>query len=306
MKISKVKKLARSLLYYLVKTYDYKEHHMGNDDSVLSIYLREIQTIPLMSREEENELAVKAKAGDKAAKDKIVSANLRFVVNVAKNYQGGGLDLSDLISEGNIGLLTAIEKFDSTKGYHFISYAVWWIRQSILKAICEKSRAIRLPLNRANDLVQIVPARKLVGTDKTENQEITEIAEMLHMDETYVREMLNINREMVSLDAQIFGEDGISMSVGDFIEDERYAGPDETVMDKEMRREIDETLNSLRPDEARVLRMRFGLGGGDPMSLKEIGDKCHLTKERIRQIEKRAIVRMQHPVRVNKLESYVA
>ncbi|MDE6774544.1 MAG: sigma-70 family RNA polymerase sigma factor, partial [Treponemataceae bacterium] len=107
---------------------------MGNDDSVLSIYLREIQTIPLMSREEENELAVKAKAGDKAAKDKIVSANLRFVVNVAKNYQGGGLDLSDLISEGNIGLLTAIEKFDSTKGYHFISYAVWWIRQSILKA----------------------------------------------------------------------------------------------------------------------------------------------------------------------------
>ncbi|MDE7226878.1 MAG: RNA polymerase sigma factor RpoD/SigA [Treponemataceae bacterium] len=280
---------------------------MGNDDSVLSIYLREIQTIPLMSREEENELAVKAKAGDKAAKDKIVSANLRFVVNVAKNYQGGGLDLSDLISEGNIGLLTAIEKFDSTKGYHFISYAVWWIRQSILKAICEKSRAIRLPLNRANDLVQIVHARKLVGTtDKTENQEIAEIAEMLHMDETYVREMLNINREMVSLDAQIFGEDGISMSVGDFIEDERYAGPDETVMDKEMRREIDETLNSLRPDEARVLRMRFGLGGGDPMSLKEIGDKCHLTKERIRQIEKRAIVRMQHPVRVNKLESYVA
>ncbi|MDE6735950.1 MAG: RNA polymerase sigma factor RpoD/SigA [Treponemataceae bacterium] len=279
---------------------------MTNDDSVLSIYLKDIQAIPLMSREEENALAAKAKAGDKAAKDKIVNANLRFVVNVAKNYQGGGLDLSDLISEGNIGLLTAIDKFDSTKGYRFISYAVWWIRQSILKAICEKSRAIRLPLNRANDLVQIVHARKLVGTDKTENQEITEIAEMLHMDETYVREMLNINREMVSLDAQVFGEDGISMSVGDFIEDDRYVGPDEAMMDKEMRREIDESLNALRPDEARVLRMRFGLGGGDPMSLKEIGDKCHLTKERIRQIEKRAIVRLQHPVRVRKLESYVA
>ena len=279
---------------------------MTNDDSVLSIYLKDIQAIPLMSREEETALAAKAKAGDKAAKDKIVNANLRFVVNVAKNYQGGGLDLSDLISEGNIGLLTAIDKFDSTKGYRFISYAVGWIRQSILKAICEKSRAIRLPLNRANDLVQIVHARKLVGTDKTENQEITEIAEMLHMDETYVREMLNINREMVSLDAQVFGEDGISMSVGDFIEDDRYVGPDEAMMDKEMRREIDESLNALRPDEARVLRMRFGLGGGDPMSLKEIGDKCHLTKERIRQIEKRAIVRLQHPVRVRKLESYVA
>ena len=290
----------------VVNTYDYKEQHMTNDDSVLSIYLKDIQAIPLMSREEENALAAKAKAGDKAAKDKIVNANLRFVVNVAKNYQGGGLDLSDLISEGNIGLLTAIDKFDSTKGYRFISYAVWWIRQSILKAICEKSRAIRLPLNRANDLVQIVHARKLVGTNKTENQEITEIAEMLHMDETYVREMLNINREMVSLDAQVFGEDGISMSVGDFIEDDRYVGPDEAMMDKEMRREIDESLNALRPDEARVLRMRFGLGGGDPMSLKEIGDKCHLTKERIRQIEKRAIVRLQHPVRVHKLESYVA
>lgn len=279
---------------------------MGNDDSVLSIYLRDIQTVPLLSREEENELAIRAKAGDKAAKDKIVSANLRFVVNVAKNYQGGGLDLIDLISEGNIGLMTAVDKFDETKGYRFISYAVWWIRQSILKAICERSRAIRLPLNRANDLVQIMHARKLLKTDKTEEQEITDIAGMLGMDASYVREMLNINREMVSLDAPVLGEDGMSMSLVDFIEDDRYAGPDEVMMGKEMRREIDETLSTLRPDEARVLRMRFGLGGGDPMSLKEIGDKCHLTKERIRQIEKGAIVRLQHPVRVRKLESYVA
>lgn len=279
---------------------------MGNDDSVLSIYLKDIQTVPLLSREEENELAIRAKAGDKAAKDKIVSANLRFVVNVAKNYQGGGLDLIDLISEGNIGLMTAVDKFDATKGYRFISYAVWWIRQSILKAICERSRAIRLPLNRANDLVQIMHARKLLRTDKTEEQEITEIARMLGMDASYVCEMLNINREMVSLDAPVLGEDGMSMSLVDFIEDDRYAGPDEVMMGKEMRREIDETLSTLRPDEARVLRMRFGLGGGDPMSLKEIGDKCHLTKERIRQIEKGAIVRLQHPVRVRKLESYVA
>lgn len=279
---------------------------MGNDDSVLSIYLKDIQTVPLLSREEENELAIRAKAGDKAAKDKIVSANLRFVVNVAKNYQGGGLDLIDLISEGNIGLMTAVDKFDATKGYRFISYAVWWIRQSILKAICERSRAIRLPLNRANDLVQIMHARKLLRTDKTEEQEITEIARMLGMDASYVCEMLNINREMVSLDAPVLGEDGMSMSLVDFIEDDRYAGPDEVMMGKEMRREIDETLSTLRPDEARVLRMRFGLGGGDPMSLKEIGDKCHLTKERIRQIEKGAIVRLQHPIRVRKLESYVA
>lgn len=279
---------------------------MINDEAILSIYLREIHKIPLMSREEENALALKAKMGDKAAKDKIVSANLRFVVNVARKYQGGGLDFVDLISEGNIGLLTAIEKFDSSKGYHFISYAVWWIRQCILKAICEKSRAIRLPLNRANELVQIEHARKLLGAGKSEEQEIVEVAEMLNMDASHVREMLNINREMVSLDAQVRGSDSEGTTVGDLMEDSRYVSPYEKMLNKEMRRDIDETLDTLRPEEAHVLRMRFGLEGGKPMSLKEVGDTCNLTKERIRQIEKRAIVRMQHPRRMGKLEAYVA
>ncbi|MCH5289047.1 MAG: RNA polymerase sigma factor RpoD/SigA [Treponema sp.] len=279
---------------------------MINDEAILSIYLREIHKIPLMSREEENALALKAKTGDKAAKDKIVSANLRFVVNVARKYQGGGLDFVDLISEGNIGLLTAIEKFDSSKGYHFISYAVWWIRQCILKAICEKSRAIRLPLNRANELVQIEHARKLLGAGKSEEQEIVEVAEMLDMDASHVREMLNINREMVSLDAQVRGSDSEGTTVGDLMEDSRYVSPYEEMLNKEMRRDIDETLDTLRPEEAHVLRMRFGLEGGKPMSLKEVGDTCNLTKERIRQIEKRAIVRMQHPRRMGKLEAYVA
>ena len=279
---------------------------MMNDETILSIYLKEIHKIPLMSREEENALALKAKTGDKAAKDKIVSANLRFVVNVARKYQGGGLDFVDLISEGNIGLLTAIEKFDSSKGYHFISYAVWWIRQCILKAICEKSRAIRLPLNRANELVQIEHARKLLGAGKSEEQEIVEVAEMLDMDASHVREMLNINREMVSLDAQVRGSDSEGTTVGDLMEDSRYVSPYEEMLNKEMRRDIDETLDTLRPEEAHVLRMRFGLEGGKPMSLKEVGDTCNLTKERIRQIEKRAIVRMQHPRRMGKLEAYVA
>lgn len=279
---------------------------MINDEAILSIYLREIHKIPLMSREEENALALRAKMGDKAAKDKIVSANLRFVVNVARKYQGGGLDFVDLISEGNIGLLTAIEKFDSSKGYHFISYAVWWIRQCILKAICEKSRAIRLPLNRANELVQIEHARKLLGAGKSEEQEIVEVAEMLNMDASHVREMLNINREMVSLDAQVRGSDSEGTTVGDLMEDSRYVSPYEEMLNKEMRRDINETLDTLRPEEAHVLRMRFGLEGGKPMSLKEVGDTCNLTKERIRQIEKRAIVRMQHPRRMGKLEAYVA
>ena len=146
---------------------------MTRDENILAMYLKEINKIPMISHEEEVELAQKAQAGDKAAKDKLVNSNLRFVVNVAKKYQNHGLDLTDLISEGNLGLLNAVEKFDASKGYHFISYAVWWIRQSILKAICEKSRAIRLPLNRANELVQIEHARKVVGTKKTEQQEFT-------------------------------------------------------------------------------------------------------------------------------------
>jgi RNA polymerase primary sigma factor len=279
---------------------------MTNDESVLNMYLKEINKIPLLTHDEENDLATKAAAGDKAAKDKIVRANLRFVVNVAKKYQNHGIDLIDLISEGNIGLMTAIERYDVTKGFHFISYAVWWIRQAILKAICEKSRAIRLPLNRANELVQIEKARKIVGGNKSEEQEIAEIGAMLEMEPDHVREMINISREMVSLDAQVAASDSGKNSVGDFIEDERYAAPEEAALNASMKNDINGVLETLKPNEAKVLRLRYGLDGDKPMSLKEVGDVCNLTKERIRQIEKHAIVRMQHPARLSKLEAYVA
>jgi len=279
---------------------------MTYDDEILAMYLKEINRIPLLTHEEETELALKAQAGDKAAKDKIVRSNLRFVVNVAKKYQNHGLDLTDLISEGNIGLLTAIEKFDVSKGYHFISYAVWWIRQSILKAICEKSRAIRLPLNRANELVQIEHARKVVHGKKTEQQEFEEVAAMLNMDPSHVREMVNISREMVSLDAEIKNSDNDHTSIADFQEDESFDRPDEKYMDTAMAEDIDKVLETLRPNEASVLRMRYGLNGTKPMSLKEVGDKCNLTKERIRQIEKHAIVRLQHPTRARRLVDYAA
>ena len=152
---------------------------MTNDEEILGMYLKEISKIPLLDHDEETALAEKARMGDKASRDKIVNSNLRFVINVAKKYQNHGLDLVDLISEGNIGLLTAIDKFDSSKGYHFISYAVWWIRQSILKAICEKGRAIRLPMNRVNEIVQIEKARKHVRSGKSEKQEISAVAQML-------------------------------------------------------------------------------------------------------------------------------
>ena len=279
---------------------------MAEKDSILSTYLKEINKIPLLTREEENELALKAKAGDKAAKDKIVTANLRFVVNVAKKYQNHGLDLTDLISEGNIGLLTAIDRFEVDKGYHFISYAVWWIRQSILKAICEKSRMIRLPLNRANELVQIEKARKVVGFNKTEEQEIREVAEMLNMDEDHIRDILNISREMVSLDKTVRQGTTECASLGEFIQDSLYENPEAGVINENMKNDIDSVLNTLTEKEAEVLRYRFGLNGKESMSLKEVGDVFNLTKERIRQIEKKAILRLQHPTRIRRLEAYVA
>ncbi|MCQ2573140.1 MAG: RNA polymerase sigma factor RpoD/SigA [Treponema sp.] len=276
------------------------------DENVLGIYLKEINKVPLLSYEEECELAKKAQAGDKAARDLIVNANLRFVVNVAKKYQNHGLDLTDLISEGNIGLLSAIDKYDVSKGYHFISYAVWWIRQSILKAICEKSRAIRLPMNRANELVQIEHARKEIKGMLSETEELKEIALMLDMDESHVREMVNISRDMVSLDAPVSGSEGKESQVGDFVEDSYHKSPDAMAEENSMKDDINEMIDSLKPNEARVIRLRYGLTGMKPMSLKEVGEECNLTKERIRQIEKHAITRMQHPTRLRRLEDYIA
>ena len=278
---------------------------MSKEENLIATYLKEINKIPLLTAEQETKLALKAKAGDKAARNAIVNANLRFVITVAKKYLKSGLEFEDLISEGNIGLLTAVDKFDPTKGYKFISYAVWWIRQSILKAICEKSRAIRLPSNKANEIVQIDQARRAVAGNKTEEQEIAEIAEMLNMDSSHVREMVNLSKEMVSLDAETKAGDGIS-TVGEFLEDTTSPKPEDNAIENAMKDEIDTVLDTLKPNEAKVLRLRYGLNGYKQMSLKEAGDICNLTKERVRQIEKHAIVRMQHPTRMRRLEAFIA
>lgn len=275
------------------------------DDNILSMYLKDINRIPLLTREEEVELATKAAKGDRAAKDKIIQANLRFVVNVAKKYQNHGLDLVDLISEGNIGLMTAIERFDVSKGYHFISYAVWWIRQAIMKAIYEKSRMIRLPSNRVNELVQIEQVRKAVGGDKSEEEEITQVAEMLGMTSQHVVELINISRDMISLDAPA-GNDDSSVAIGDNTEDSRYQSPEDAATESVMKDEIENLLSNLSQKEALVLKYRFGLNGNKSMSLKEVGDKFNLTKERIRQIEKKAIKRLQTPAQMARLEAFVA
>ena len=273
---------------------------------LLSLYLKDINKIPLLTRDEESSLALAASRGDEAAKSKVINANLRFVVNVAKKYQNHGIDLVDLISEGNIGLLTAIERFDVTKGYHFISYAVWWIRQAILKAICEKSRMIRLPLNRANEYVRIARARKMILGNKSEEAEIGEIAQMLGMTAEHVRDMLAITRDMVSLDSAARSSGMDNVSIGEFIEDDRYVTPEDSVIYAFMCDDIDSVLSTLTRKEAEVIRMRYGLNGHKAMSLKEVGDVFHLTKERIRQIERRALMRLQHPHRLSKLQEYVA
>jgi RNA polymerase primary sigma factor len=276
-----------------------------SDENILTIYLKEINRIPLLTREEEVDLATRARDGEQLAKDKLVQANLRFVVNVAKKYQNQGLPLVDLISEGNIGLLNAIERFDVDKGFHFISYAVWWIRQAILKAICEKSRMIRLPLNRANELVQIEKVRKSISGNFGETEEMKEIARSLNMSEEHVTDLVNISREHVSLDTPVYREKDSSV-LSDFVEDTVNALPEDVVMHASLKEEINSILETLTDKEAEIIQFRFGLNGHAPMSLKEIGDRYNLTKERIRQIEKKAIKRLQHPTRSRYLESYVA
>ncbi len=274
------------------------------DVSSLSVYLREINKISLLTRDEEVTLARSAKEGCQDAKDKLIQANLRFVVNVAKKYQNQGLTLSDLISEGNLGLITAVDKFDVEKGYHFISYAVWWIKQSILKAICEKSRMIRLPLNRANELLQIEKVKREIGSNKDGEADIEEIADFLDMDKSRINDLINASKEFVSLETPL-SSDKDANTISDLMEDTKGADPEEVLIDRTLQESIEGVLATLTEKESNVIKYRFGLNGERPHSLKEIGDKYNLTKERIRQIEKKAISRLRHPSRSQKLKNYV-
>ena len=275
------------------------------DKDVLSIYLKEINRVPLLDHEEEYDLAVRAQKGDEKARERLINGNLRFVVAVAKKYQG--LPLEDLIDEGNIGLLIALDKFEPDKGYHFISYAVWWIRQSIMKAICEKSRAVRLPLNRANELFQIQKAeKKLIHSSGSSEVSIEDIAKEAGLEPQLVTELLNISRETVSFDTPVSnGGEQSTSRLGDFIEDEGF-GPEELAMQKCLKEDINAVLDTLSEKERQIIILRFGLNNTAPMSLKEIGELYNLTKERIRQIEKRALERLKQPSRSRLLESYTA
>lgn len=275
-----------------------------DEDRSLDLYLREIGSTPLISAMEEVKLARRIRQGDKTALEKLTKANLRFVVSVAKNYQNQGLSLADLINEGNIGLIKAAKRFDETRGFKFISYAVWWIRQAILQALAEQSRIVRLPLNRVGTLHKIGKVSSSLEQTFGRNPSPDEIAKELELSENEVADTLKISNSHLSLDQPFsVSEDN---SLIDILEDEFQPGPDEALLDMSLRVEIDKALDSLTPREAEVINLYFGLNSEKALTLEEIGARFNLTRERVRQIKEKAIRRLRHASRSRSLRAYLS
>jgi RNA polymerase primary sigma factor len=273
-----------------------------DDGSALALYLEEIRGIPLLSRQEEEELARRAARGDRAAREKLARANLRFVVSIAKKYRNRGVPFADLISEGNIGLLLAVERFDMRKGYRFISYAVWWIRQSIRKAVCRQARLIRLPMDKANALLRIERVRGELEGEGRPSFGAAAIAGRMDLDEAYVAELLFLSRDPLSMDMPV-SADRDSACLGDLIGDRETEGPMDGAIRACLREDVDTAIATLGGRESDVLRSHLGLDGR-PQTLREIGVRHGLSKERIRQIEKRAISRLSRSSRDGPLAAY--
>ncbi|MDZ7269389.1 MAG: RNA polymerase sigma factor RpoD/SigA [candidate division KSB1 bacterium] len=266
-------------------------------------YLEEIGGYSPLAPEEEVELARQIRKSNGKALDKLVKANLRFVISVAKEYQGQGLPLQDLISEGNLGLIKAAQRFDETRGFKFISYAVWWIRQSILQALAEQSRVVRLPLNRVGAINKV--GRALEELEKRFGREpsMEEIAEKMELTAYEVADVLKTSARHLSLDEPFKEEEGNSLL--DVIESDRYAPPDEGLMQESLQVEIDKVLSTLKPREAEIIRLYFGLDGDRPLTLEEIGEHFKLTRERVRQIKEKALRRLRHRSRLEPLRKYL-
>lgn len=274
----------------------------NRESASLDKYLQEIGHEELLSVEEEVELAQKIKKGDRRALERLTRANLRFVVSVAKQYQNQGLSLPDLINEGNVGLIKAAEKFDETRGFKFISYAVWWIRQSILQAIAEQSRIVRLPLNQVGSVNKINRELNKFEQEHERRPSVDEIADRIDLPEDKIEEAMKANNHHVSMDAPFV--DGEDNSLLDVLADNNIPMADKALVQESLRKEIDRAIELLNDREQKVVRAFFGIGSPE-MTLEEIGDKYNLTRERVRQIKEKAIRRLRHNTKNKLLKTYL-
>ncbi|ADR20227.1 RNA polymerase sigma factor RpoD/SigA [Marivirga salinae] len=275
----------------------------NRESQSLDKYLQEIGKVDLLTPDEEVDLAVRIKQGDQLALEKLTKANLRFVVSVAKQYQNQGLSLGDLINEGNLGLIKAAQRFDETRGFKFISYAVWWIRQSILQALAEQSRIVRLPLNRVGSLNKISKTFSTLEQKFEREPSPDELAEVLEVTSNEVVDTMKISGRHVSMDAPfVQGEEN---SLLDVLENDGEESPDDELMNDSLRREVQRALSTLTQREADVITLYFGLNGEHSMTLEEIGEKFNLTRERVRQIKEKAIRRLRHTSRSKALKPYL-
>ena len=272
-------------------------------DDPVRMYLKEIGRIKLLTPEEEQEIAKKMAEGDEDARKRMSEANLRLVVSIAKRYVGRGMQLLDLIQEGNLGLMKAVGKFDYTKGYKFSTYATWWIRQSITRAIADQARTIRIPVHMVETINRVLRTSHSMVQKLGREPTTKEIADELHIEESKVEEVLKIAQEPVSLETPI-GEEEDS-HLGDFIQDDEASQPSEEASYTLLREQLEEVLSTLTPREEQVLRMRFGLTDGKPHTLEEVGKEFDVTRERIRQIESKALRKLRHPSRSKKLRDFL-
>lgn len=275
----------------------------NRESQSLDKYLQEIGKVDLLTPEEEIELAIRIRQNDSLALEKLVKANLRFVVSVAKQYQNQGLSLGDLINEGNLGLIKAAKRFDETRGFKFISYAVWWIRQSILQALAEQSRIVRLPLNRVGALNKIGKAYSSLEQEFEREPNAEEIAQELNMDINEISDTLKVAGKAVSMDAPI--SQGEENRLLDVLESTEQPSPDSNLITESLKKEIQRALSTLSDREAEVIQLYFGLNRDSALTLEEIGEKFNLTRERVRQIKEKAIRRLRHASRSKNLRAYL-
>ena len=272
-------------------------------DDPVKVYLKDIGKVPLLSMEEELELAKRMKEGDEEAKKRLSEANLRLVVSIAKRYVGRGMLFLDLIQEGNMGLMKAVEKFDCTKGFRFSTYATWWIRQAVTRAIADQARTIRIPVHMVETINKLIRANRMLVQKLGREPTVSELSEELQMSEDKVREIQRIAMDPVSLETPIGEED--DSHLGDFIEDDKAAAPQDVATFTILKEQLMAILDTLTPREEMVLRLRYGLDDGHPRTLEEVGKEFNVTRERIRQIEAKALRKLRHPQRSKRLRDYM-